>query len=158
MHDHSPDFLCLFSDWLYHLSCAHWREILRIHRLDRGDLLSNPYFTRSAGFCDAAAGHHDACSSFSSPVGPAQTDRALDDPNLALRVCYGSSRLFDALPMVPPAGALTAVALGPQRITRLRARRHAPSGKGVQRQNLALDDDLMFDQCEVPPRIKETLW
>lgn len=86
--------------------------------MDRADLLSNPCFTRSAGFCDAALGHLDACSSFSLPVGPAQADRALDDPNLALRVCYGSSCVFNALPMVPPAGALTAVALGPERITK----------------------------------------
>jgi len=42
-------------------------------------------------------------------MGPAQTDRALDYSNLALRVRHGSSRLFDALPMVPSACALNAV-------------------------------------------------
>ena len=42
-------------------------------------------------------------------MGPAQADRALDDPNLAVRVGYRSSRLLNALPMVPSAGALTAV-------------------------------------------------
>ena len=110
VHDHSPHFLCLFPDWLHHLSCARWREILGLHRLDRGGLLSNPGLARSAGFCDAASGHFDAGSGFSSPMGPAQADRALDDPDLAIRVCYGRSRIFDALPLVPSAGALTAVA------------------------------------------------
>ena len=43
-------------------------------------------------------------------MGPPQADRALDDPNLAIRVCHWSSRLFNALPMVPSAGALTVVA------------------------------------------------
>jgi hypothetical protein len=110
VHDRSPDFLCLFPDWLHHLSCARWREIFGIYRLDRRGVLSNPSLARSAGFCDAAVGHFDAGSGFSLPLGPAQADRALDDPNLALRVCYGSSRIFDALPMVPSAGALTPVA------------------------------------------------
>lgn len=71
-------------------------------------------------------------------MGPAQADRALGDPNLALRVGHRSSRLFDALPMVPSAGALTGIPLGCQ--------------------NLALDDDLMFDQSDEPPRTEDTLW
>jgi hypothetical protein len=33
-------------------------------------------------------------------MGPAQTDRALDDPNLAIRVHHRSARLYDALQMV----------------------------------------------------------
>ncbi len=41
-------------------------------------------------------------------MGPAQADRALDDPNLALRVGYRSFRLLNALQMVPPTGALNA--------------------------------------------------
>ena len=110
VHDHSPRLVALFSGWLHHLSCARWREIFRIHRLDRGNLLSDPGLARSAGLCDAAVGHFNACSGFSSPMGPTQADRALDDPDLALRVCHRSSRLFNALPMVPSAGALTAVA------------------------------------------------
>ena len=43
-------------------------------------------------------------------MGPAQADRALDDPNLAVRVSYRSSRLLNALQMVPSTGALSAVA------------------------------------------------
>jgi hypothetical protein len=30
--------------------------------------------------------------------------------------------------------------------------------KSLRRQNLALSDDLMFDQSHMPPRMKETLW
>ena len=39
-------------------------------------------------------------------MGPAQADRALDDPNLAVRVGYRSSRLLNALQMVSSTGAL----------------------------------------------------
>ena len=108
VHDYGPPLVCLFSDWLHHLSCARWREIFRIYRLARGGLLSHTSFARSAGVCDAALGHFDACSGFSSPMEPAQADRALDDPNLALRVGYRSFRLLNALQMVPPTGALNA--------------------------------------------------
>ena len=74
--------------------------------MDRGGLLSDPCLARSAGVCDAALGHFDPYSGFSSPMGPAQADRALDDPNLAVRVGYRRSRLFNALQMVPSTGAL----------------------------------------------------
>jgi len=106
VHDHGPDLVCVFSDWLHHLSCARWREIFRILRLDRRGLLSDARFPRSAGVCDVAAGHFDACSGFSSSMGPAQADRTLDDSNLALRVRHRSSRLSNALQMVPSTGAL----------------------------------------------------
>ncbi len=66
-------------------------------------------------------------------MGPAQADRALDDPNLAVRVGYRSSRLLNAVQMVPSTSALRC-------------------------QNLALDGDLMFDQSDVPPRMEEILW
>ncbi len=110
VHDYSPLFVCLFSGWVHHLSCARWREIFRLHRLGRGGLLSDPCLARSAGLCDVAVGHFDANSGFSSPMGPAQADRALDDPDLAVRVRHRRCRLLDALQMVPSAGALTAVA------------------------------------------------
>ena len=77
--------------------------------MDRGGLLSDPCLARSAGVCDAAVGRFNACSGFSSPMGPAQADRALDDPDLALRVCHRSSRLLNALPMVPSTCALSTV-------------------------------------------------
>jgi len=107
VHDHSPLLVCLFSDWLHHLSCARWREIFRIHRLDRGGLLSDPRLARSAGVCDATVGRFDACSGFSSPMGPTQAGRALDNPNLAVRFGYGRSSLFSALPMVPSTRSLS---------------------------------------------------
>ena len=110
VHDHSPPVVCLFSGWLHHLSCARRGEIFWIHRLDRGRLLSAPGLARSAGVCDAAVSHSDACSGFSSPMGPAQADRTLDDPNLAVRVGYRRSSLLDALPMVPSARSLSYVA------------------------------------------------
>ena len=107
MHDHSSRVVPVFSDWLRHLSCTRWGEILRIHWLARWDLLSDAGLPRSLGVRDAAVGHFDACSSLSSPLGPAQADRALDDPDLAVRVCHRSSRLFNALPMVPSVAALS---------------------------------------------------
>ena len=72
-----------------------------------GGLLSDPGLARSAGVCDAAVGHFDTGSGFSSPMGPTQTDRALDDSNLALCVRHRGCRLLNALPVVPSADALT---------------------------------------------------
>lgn len=43
-------------------------------------------------------------------MGSTQAYRPLDDTDLALRVCHGSSCVFDTLPVVPAAGALTLVA------------------------------------------------
>lgn len=110
-------------------------------------------------------------------MGPAQADRALDNPNLAVRVRDRSSRLFNALPMVPSTAALTAVrplfsadypsdaishALRSHLRTRLRRavqRTLQPlRRKSLRRQNLALDGDLMFHQSDMPPRREKTLW
>ena len=110
VHDHSPPVVCLFSGWLHHLSCARRGEIFWIHRLDRGRLFSALGLARFAGVCDAAVGHSDACSGFSSAMGPAQADRALGNPNLAVRLGHRSSRLLDALPMVPSTRSLSDVA------------------------------------------------
>jgi len=107
VHDYSPRLVYLFSNWLRHLSCTRWGEILRIHWLARWDLLSDAGLPRSLGVCDAAVGLFNACSGLSSPLGPAQADRALDDPDLAVRVCHRSSSLFNALPMVPSADTLS---------------------------------------------------
>ena len=145
-----------------------WREIFRIYRLARGVLLSDPSLARSAGVCDAAVGHFDACSGFSSPMGPAQADRALDDPNLAVRVGYRSSRLLNGLQMVPSTGALSAVSSAvlsrlpgaTQNFRHALRKAHATrrTRKSLRCQNLALDGDLMFDQSDVPLRMEETLW
>jgi len=79
-------------------------------------------------------------------MGQAQADRALDDPDLAVRVDYGSSRLPNALPMVSSACSLSAVASS------------ADTGKSRRCQNLALNGDLMFHQDDVLQRVKEILW
>src|SRR5262249_47979422 len=107
VHDHRSLLVCLFFDWLCDLSCAHWRKIFRIHRLDRCDLFSDFGIARPTGLCDAPVGHFDAYSGIPSPMGPPQTDCALDDPDLAVCVCHRSPRLFNALPMVPSLRALT---------------------------------------------------
>ena len=73
------------------------------------DLLSDPGLARSAGLCDAAVGHFDACSGFSSTMGPAQADRALDDPNLAVRLGDRCNRVFDALQMVSSGNVTKAI-------------------------------------------------
>ena len=78
-------------------------------------------------------------------MGPAQADRSLDDPNLALRFGYRSSRLLNALQMVPSTGTLSAVS-------------SAEPANHSECQNLAFDGDLMFDQSDVPPRMEEILW
>ena len=101
VHDYSPYLVYLFSDWLPHLSCTRRGEIVRIYWLARWDLLSDSGLPRSLGVCDAAVGCFDACSGLSSPLGPTQADRALDDPDLAIRLCHGRARLFDALQVVP---------------------------------------------------------
>ena len=108
VHDHGPDLVSLFSGWLYHLSCAHRREIFGIHRLDRRGLLPDARFARSPRLCDVAAGYHDARSGFSSPMGPARADRALDTPDLALCLCHRGARLFNAVQVVPSGHTLGA--------------------------------------------------
>ena len=120
VHDRSAHLLHLFSDWLHHLPCARWREIFWIHRFARGRLLSHTGFARFACLCDAAVGDFDACSGFSPPMGPAHTSRALDDPNLALRICHGSARISNAVPMVSSGDALSGVARCPNLINELR--------------------------------------
>ena len=106
MHDHSPHFVSLFFNWLHHLSCARWGEILGIHRLARGGLLPYAGFARSAGVCNLAASDFDAHSGFSPPMEPARADSALDGADLALRLCHRRARLFDAIQVVPSASAL----------------------------------------------------
>ena len=110
VHDHGSPLVCLFSGWLHHVSCARWREIFWIYGLDCRGLLSDPGLARSAGVCDVAVGRFDAYTGFSSPMGPAQADRALDDPNLVVRVGYRRSSLLNALPMVPSTRSLSAAA------------------------------------------------
>jgi len=138
VHDHGRGVIGLFPGWLYRLPCAGWRKIFGIHRLGRRRLLPDTRFARSACLCDIASGDFDPGSGFSSPMGWSQADRALDDPNLALRLRHGSVCVFDALQMVSSGSVMPG----------------DPAGKGSQRredclrhvQNLAHGNDLMFDQ------------
>ena len=112
VHDRGSGFICLLSYWLHHLSCPCWGEIFRIQRLGSGGLFSDAGVPRFAGLCDAAVGDFDACSGFSAQMGPAQADRALDHPDLVVRVGYRRSGLFNALPMVPTTFSLKDVTCG----------------------------------------------
>ena len=112
MHDYRRDFVGLFPDWLHHLSRERWRKIVGIHGMDRRNLLSDSGVARSAGVCDAAVSHFDACAGFSSPMGPPQADRALDDPNLALCLSHRCACLPDALQMVSAGDVTANLALG----------------------------------------------
>lgn len=72
--------------------------------MDCRHLFSDTGIACSACFCDAASGDYHSYSGFSSPMGSTQTNRALDDPDLAL--CLGHRRVcvFDALQMVSAGG------------------------------------------------------
>ncbi len=80
--------------------------------MDRGNLLSDTGVARSSCFCDAAPGDCDAHSGFSSPMGSPQTNRALDDPDLALCLSYRCACILDALQMVPAGDVTPNLALG----------------------------------------------
>ena len=101
MHDHSRAVVGLFLGWLHHLSRSSRRKILGIHRLDRRCLLPDTGFARFACLCDIASGDFDAYPGFSPPMGSTQADRALDNPNLAVRLGHRRVCLFNALQMVP---------------------------------------------------------
>jgi hypothetical protein len=165
VYDHSVDFVSLFSGGLHHLSCPRWREIFGIWRLARRGLLPDPGLARSSGICDLAAGDFHARSCFSSPMGPAQADCALDDPNLALRLYHRSVRVPDALQMVPSGHALSAVVSAVlSGLPGTRTSRCAEDSACYSRkvgngpcQNLALGSDLMFHHIDAPRRI-EIVW
>ena len=100
VYDHRRGFLGLFPDGLHHLSRERRRKIFGIHGVDRRNILSDTGIARSACFCDAASGDYHARSGFSPPMGSPQANRALDDPNLALRVSHRRVRVLDALQVV----------------------------------------------------------
>jgi len=80
--------------------------------MDRRNLLPDTGVARSACFCDAASGDYDARSGFSPPMGSPQANRALDNPNLALRLSHRRPRVFDALQMVSARDVTPNLALG----------------------------------------------
>ncbi len=74
--------------------------------MDRRHLLPDIGFARLACLCDVASGDFDAYPGFSPPMGSTQAHRALDDPDLALRLGHRCLCLFDALQMVPPGNVI----------------------------------------------------
>lgn len=145
MHDHSRDLVGLFFGRLHYLSRPGGREIFGIHRLDRRHLLPDSGFARSTRFCDVASGDFDAYPGFSAPMGPAQTDRALDDSDLAVRIDHRSACIFHALQMVSSGERLETPRCG----VRLEAAPILPSATHADRivcvtLSLALDNYLMF--------------
>ena len=111
MHDRRSGFLDLFLDGLHHLSRERRRKIFGIHGMDRGSLLPDTGVARFACFCDAASGDYHAGSGFSPPMGSPQANRALDDPNLALRLSHRGVRVLNALQVVSPRGVTSNLAL-----------------------------------------------
>ena len=79
--------------------------------MDRRNLLSNTGVARSTCFCDAASGDYHAGSGFSAPMGSPQANRALDSPNLALRLSHGRVRVLGALQVVSARGVTANLAL-----------------------------------------------
>ena len=67
----------------------------------RRGLLPDAGLARSSGICDVTAGDSYAHSGFSSPMGSARANRALDNAHLALCLYHRSASVFDALQMVP---------------------------------------------------------
>jgi hypothetical protein len=111
VYDHRRSFLGLFPDGLYYLSRERRRKIFGIHRVDRRNLLSDTGIARSACFCDPSSGDYDARSGFSPQMGSPQANRALDDPNLALRLSHRGVRVLNALQVVSARGVTSNLAL-----------------------------------------------
>ena len=79
--------------------------------MDRGNLFPDTSVARFACLCDATSGDYHTRSGFSPPMGSPQADRALDDPNLALRLGHGRARVLDALQVVSARGVTANLAL-----------------------------------------------
>ena len=79
--------------------------------MDRRNLLPDTGIARSACFCDPPSGDYDARSGFSPQMGSPQTNRALDDPDLALRLSHSGVRVLDALQVVSAGGVTSNLAL-----------------------------------------------
>ena len=93
--------------------------------MDRRRLLPDTGFARFARLCNVASGDFDAYPGISPPMGPAQADRTLDNPNLAVRLGHRRACVLDALQMVS-SGAMI-------------------QDLSAVTDSLALGNDLMFD-------------
>ena len=109
MHDHSGDFIDIFSGRVHRLSRARWRKIDAFHSARDGApaLFRNVDFTRPARLRDVALGDFDPHSGVSPPLGPPSAHRTVDDPNLALCLSDRGAGVFDALQMVSFAKSCT---------------------------------------------------
>lgn len=79
--------------------------------MDRSDLLPDIGITHSARLCDSASGDSNARSGFSPQMGPAQENRALDHPDLALCIRHGRVCVLDALQIVSARSVTSNLAL-----------------------------------------------
>ncbi len=79
--------------------------------MDRRSLLPHTGITRSARLRDSPSGDYNAHSGFSPQMGSPQENRALDHPNLALRVSHRRACVLDALSVVSPKGVRSILAL-----------------------------------------------
>jgi hypothetical protein len=103
VHDHGLDRVHWFSRRLHRVSLGGGREILRLQRIDRLDLFSNPDHARLTRVHHAAAGDRYPRAGFSAALGQTSPPRPLDDADLALRFGDRRARLFHALSLVPAA-------------------------------------------------------
>ena len=111
VYDHRRGLFDLFSDGLHHLSRECRRKIFGIYGMDCRYLFPDTSYARPACFCNAASGDYHPYSSVSSPMGSPQANRALDDPNLALRLSHRRAGVFDALQVVSTRGVTSNLAL-----------------------------------------------
>ena len=75
-------------------------------------------------------------------MGSTQADRALDGPNLVVRLGHRRAGLFDALPMVPSG----------------KVARYSSRKKCSHTPNLAQNSDLMFDHTDARCCAFPNLW
>ena len=113
----------------------------------RRRLFSDTGFARFACFRDAAAGDSNACPGFPSKMGSSQADRAMDDPNLAVRLGHRRVCVLDALQMVSAGNVMQAIAsaIRTDWCNGEPAETGAHIASSASRQNLAHGNDLMFD-------------
>lgn len=102
LHDRCRNFLYLFSHRLPCLSRSCRREIdpLQCRGHNRRHLFFDADLTRFARIRDSAPCHPHPHSGVFAPLGPAPTNRQMDNANLALRLSYRGPCLLHALQMV----------------------------------------------------------
>ena len=109
VHDHSRDFIDIFSSWLHRIPRTCGRKIDGVYsaRNRAAALFRDVDFAHPARVRDVALGDFNAHSSVSPPLGSASAYRALDDANLALCFNHRCACLSNALQMVSSAKPCT---------------------------------------------------